>query len=127
MDRSIKWTLIGISAVSVIAIIGIVAALLSEAELGGGAGGIIALDSAQYRTFWPLTVPRGEGECREPFGYRRGQAVFITEDAVVYGMNDEAIEAGYPPIEDISKRHPDFPEFPVHPDPILQPTLDLCR
>lgn len=43
---------------------------------------------------WPLSVPEGTIECREP-----DQAVFTAPDGKTYALNDRAAQADYPSVE----------------------------
>lgn len=130
MEKPIKILLIGSALVALAIIVAIVVAiLLSQDENNGGSDkyGRITLESSQYTFYWPLTVERGKGECREPTGFRKGQAIFITADGIAYGMNSEAIDAGYRPIVEITKPNPNLPGYTMSLNPILEPTLFLCK
>ena len=130
MEKSIKIVLIGSSLVALAIIVAIVVAILLAQDENDGASdknGRITLEASQYTSYWPLTVERGKGECREPTGFRKGQAIFITADGIAYGMNSDAVDAGYPSIVEITKPSPDLADYTMSLNPILDPTLFLCK
>ena len=84
-------------------------------QFGISEPGRIEVTSEQYRAFWAFTVEEGILTCLNPTGRRKGEAVFIT-GGVTYALNETALAAGHPSVDQIRKASPDprVGKIPIH-------------
>lgn len=119
--------------------VGVLAALLGTALLLAGCTGAGRADPA-HRTpvplpsptssrqeiseanlayLWPLTVDHGTIECRPP-----NAAVFVAPDGKTYALNDQAEDAGHPPITPLRAKGDGGGYISL--GALLSTTLQLC-
>ncbi|MEU4840579.1 DUF2511 domain-containing protein [Nocardia testacea] len=118
-------------------LVGVVCAALSSTACGGGSGPTDpeypspvplpapssarqAVASENFGYLWPLTVDRGELECRP--GVR---VVFIGPDGKSYALNDNAGAAGVPDIEPLRATGADGD--PIGLGALRSTALELCE
>jgi hypothetical protein len=125
MDPFLKWIVLGLVALTVVATVLIAVLLLTDQ--GGFSGGEPepAASRDQFGPFWPLTVEEGSVDCIDSTGNSRGLPVF-SHGGVTYALDEAAEQAGYLSIAPITTDSRQAPGIKMSLKPLRDLALDKC-